>query len=178
MGGSQALTVSVFGTIKRRGDLQLLTEILDSSERPLLPNFELDFQPKFDYEIRKLQEPTPTRVDFYIPCRSGNVAIECKLWETELGPCSRVASGKCDGNYAQHIGARSGERCNLTKRGVAYCRHIPRLFRWSATIDHCPCPSSEGDQAATSSDLDNRHDGHQAWMAVASGVGSIPCSST
>lgn len=120
MGSSQALAVSVFGTMMRHGDLQLLTEVIDDTGRLLVDDFMLDGQPEFEYEIIKLIEPTPTRVDFYLPCPSGNVAIECKLWETELGPGSQVATEKCDGNYAQHVGERSRERCCLTEKGVAY----------------------------------------------------------
>lgn len=132
MASSQALAVSVFGTMLKRGDLLLLADIPDENGQPLLPDFVLAGEPVFDYQVTTLNEPTPTSVDLFLPGRDGHVAIECKLMEREVGSCSRV-SKFCDGDYVP------GE-CWLTRRGVAYWRHIPKLFVWDAHRAQRPCP--------------------------------------
>ena len=101
MGSSQALAVSVFGTMMCRNDLQLLTKVLDNNGHPLLPGFVLEGQPEhpFDYWVTALNEPRPTQVDLFLHYQKGKVAIECKFWESESGPCSQV-SDECNGNYS------------------------------------------------------------------------------
>ncbi len=139
MFSSQALTVSVFSAIMRRKDLHLLNNVRDDEGEPLL-RFELDGKPVFDYPVKTLNEPTPTRVDFFIPGKNGNIAIECKLAEREVGACSQVRKGKCNGGYAEQLGRKPGERCYLTERGVQYWKHIPRLFSWQKEVEYSPCP--------------------------------------
>lgn len=139
MASSQALTISVFGTIMQRDDLYLLNSIRDDNGEPLL-HFELKGKPEFDYKVNYLNEPTPTQVDFFIPSIEGNIAIECKLAENEFGPCSQVTNGKCDGNYSEKPELDYGERCYLSKIGVDYWKHIPHLFRWKNNADYSPCP--------------------------------------
>jgi hypothetical protein len=140
MGSSQALAVSVFGTMIKRGDLPLLAQVSDEHGQPLLPRFELAGQPEFDYSVITLNEPRPTRVDLFLPGQRGQVAIECKLWEPELTPCSQVATHRCNGNYVHQAGRTPGQRCALTERGIAYWHYIPQLFHWPADQDHFPCP--------------------------------------
>jgi hypothetical protein len=140
MGSSQALAVSVFGTVLKRGDLLLLAQIPDEHGRSLLPGFELAGQPEFDYSVTTLNESRPTQVDLFLPGQRGHVAVECKLWERELTPCSQVASRQCNGDYAPQAGRAPGQRCALTEKGIAYWRYIPQLFKWPADQDHFPCP--------------------------------------
>ncbi len=140
MGSSQALAVSVFGTVLKRGDLVLLAQVPDEGGRPLLLGFELADQPEFDYRVTSLNEPRPTQVDLFLPGRQGHVAVECKLWERELAPCSQVATHQCNGNYVFQAGQTPGQRCALTEKGIAYWNYIPQLFRWPADRDHVPCP--------------------------------------
>lgn len=132
MTSSQALAVSVFGTVLRRGDLSLLANLPDESKRPLVPGFLLAGQPVFDYPISTLNERTPTSVDLFLSAKGGHVAIECKLMEREVGSCSRVPRF-CDGNYVP-------SECWLTRRGMAYWQHIPKLFAWDAQWLQAPCP--------------------------------------
>lgn len=132
MASSQALAVSVFGTMLKRGDLLLLADMPDENGQPLLLDSVLAGEPCFDYQVTTLNEPTPTSVDLFLPGRNGHVAIECKLMEREVGPCSRVPKF-CDGDYVP------GE-CWLTQRGVAYWKHIPKLFIWDAHRPQHPCP--------------------------------------
>ena len=143
MGSSQALAVSVFGTIMKRGDLGLLAEICEDDGSPLLLNLDREGHPEFDYPISALNEPTPTSIDIFLPGRMRNVALECKLWEDKLGPCSQVDRKKCNGNYEKQKGRKQDERCYLTGRGVEYWNYIPQLFRWRADVDHFPCPILE-----------------------------------
>ena len=140
MGSSQALAVSVFGIIKKRDNLWLLTEVIDDNGYPLLPGFIPDGEPEFDYKVPTLNEPSQTQVDFFMPGRNGNVAIECKLWEPRLGTCSQVSKKKCNGNYAEQSGRKHGERCYLTEKGITYWDYIPGLFKWRADKDHTTCP--------------------------------------
>jgi len=141
MGSSQALAVSVFGTMMCRNDLQLLTKVLDNNGHPLLLGFVLEGQPEhpFDYRVTALNEPRPTQVDLFLPCQKGNVAVECKFWESELEPCSQVAK-ECNGNYSAQPGRTPGQRCALTEKRIAYWNYIPRLFHWRADVDYKPCP--------------------------------------
>jgi hypothetical protein len=140
MGSSQALAVSVFGTVLKRGDLLLLAQIPDEHGRSLLPGFELAGQPEFDYSVTTLNESRPTQVDLFLPGQRGHVAVECKLWERELTPCSQVASHQCNGGYAHQAGWAPGQRCALTEKGILYWHYIPQLFKWPADQDHFPCP--------------------------------------
>lgn len=140
MGSSQALAVSVFGTMIKRDGLSLLNEVPDEHNHPLLPGFTLADQPEFDYQVTTLNEPRPTQVDLFLPGQRGHVAVECKLWERELSPCSQVATYQCNGNYASQPGCAPGQRCALTEKGIAYWHYIPQLFRWRADLDHFPCP--------------------------------------
>lgn len=140
MGSSQALAVSVFGTMIRHDDLMLLTEVPDDDGRPLLPNFVAAGDPEFDYRVMVLDEPRPTQVDLFLPGRNGHVAIECKFWERELSPCSQVTTHQCTGDYAPQPGRAPGQRCALTEKGIAYWHYIPQLFHWRNDLDHQPCP--------------------------------------
>jgi hypothetical protein len=140
MGSSQALAVSVLGTMMKRDDLPLLAEIPDEHSRPLLPGFVLADQPEFDYRVTTLNERRPTQVDLFLPGQNGHMAIECKLWERELGPCSQVATHQCNGDYAPQPGRAPGQRCALAEKGIAYWHYIPQLFQWRADLDHVPCP--------------------------------------
>lgn len=132
MASSQALAVSVLGTMLKRGDLLLLAELPDETGQPLLPGFTLAGEPVFDYRVTTLNERTRTSVDLFLPGQNGHVAIECKLMEREIGACSRVPRF-CNGEHVP------GE-CWLTQRGVAYWKHIPKLFQWDAHRPQRPCP--------------------------------------
>jgi hypothetical protein len=140
MGSSQALALSVFGTMMKRDGLSLLNEVPGEHGRSLFPGFVPAGQPEFDYRVTTLNEPRPTQVDLFLPGQRGHVAVECKLWERELSPCSQVASYQCNGDYASQPGRASRQRCVLTEKGIAYWDYIPRLFHWRADLDHRPCP--------------------------------------
>ncbi|MBN1936954.1 MAG: hypothetical protein JW934_20000 [Anaerolineae bacterium] len=132
MTSSQALAVSVFGTLLKRQDLQLLAQILDKDGHILLDGFEPAGKPVFDLALGTLNERTPTSIDLFWPGKDGHVAIECKLMEREIGTCSRVPRF-CDGKYVPG-------KCWLTQRGMTYWQHIPRVLTWDTQKAQSPCP--------------------------------------
>jgi hypothetical protein len=141
MGSSQAMAVSVFGTMMKRGGLSLLNEVPDEHGLPLLPGFVLAGQLEFDYRVTTLNElRRPTQVDLFLPGQHGHVAVECKLWERELSPCSQVTTHQCNGDYTPQPGRAQGQRCTLTEKGISYWGYIPQLFHWRPDLDHFPCP--------------------------------------
>ena len=142
MSSSQALALSIFGTIIKRSGASTLAALPDERGALLLPDFAPAGEPLFDYPVTYLGEPRPTQVDFYLPGKWGNVAIECKLGESEWGACSQVPV-RCDGNYAVEAGPKRGQRCTLSARGVQYWQYLPRLFLWQADVDYRPCPIRE-----------------------------------
>ncbi len=153
MTSSQALAQSVFGNLKVYGRLDYLNEITDELGKPLLvsgtvspDNFIMEKNVDF------LGEPRPTSLDCFI---SGDhqVAIECKLSESEIGPCSRPRLRKrdsnyetdfCIGSYTRQRGRK--ERCSLTEIGVRYWKYIPQLFGWANDIDYEFCPLNKNYQ--------------------------------
>ena len=104
-----------------------------------MPGFVPADEPEFDYKVTTLHEPRPTQVDLFLPGQHGHVAVECKLWEDRLSPCSQVPN-KCNGSYASQPGRAPGQRCALTKKKIAYWQYIPQLFTWRADEDYSTCP--------------------------------------
>jgi len=143
MGSSQALAVSILGTMLKRGNLELLAQVPDDQGQPLLAGFVLAGPPQFEYTVSALHERKRTQVDLFLPGQQGHVAIECKFWEQQLAPCAQVAARRCNGHYAPQPGRAPGQRCALTERKVAYWTYIPQLFRWRADEDYVPCPLQE-----------------------------------
>lgn len=143
MKSSQALAQSVFGNLIALRRLNALAGLRADEGKVAF----FDSPPPaaivhLDSPIDHLGEPTSTSVDVVIdgPPR---VAIECKLTESEVGPCSRPklpSSNRkyCNGTYARQKGR--DERCSLSAGGVRYWEFVPQLFDWSTGRDHKPCP--------------------------------------
>jgi len=151
MSSSQAIAQSILGNLKIYGRLHYLSELSDDAGLPLMgkatpskDNFQMEYtvQVSFDY----LKEPRPTNLDGFV---SGDyqVAIECKLLEDKVGPCSRpkirekdknYETDYCNGTYTYQNDRK--ERCSLTNIGVAYWKYIPDLFKWNSGVNHIPCP--------------------------------------
>ena len=132
--------------MRASGDLDCLGQLRDvdgvsffGPEKITSGNFHMEF------EVNYLGEPRPTSLDAFIT-GDYQVAIECKLTESVVGPCSRpllnasADSQYCDGRYAKQRGRT--ERCALTEIGVHYWKHIPELFSWNAQRDISPCPGN------------------------------------
>jgi hypothetical protein len=153
MSSSQALAQSILGNLKLYDQLHLLNDLNDDFGEPLFgPTKIATANFKMEQSIDFLGEPRRTSVDAFI---SGDyqVAIECKLTESEVGPCSRplltqknsnYKTDFCDGTYTRQRGRQ--ERCTLTEIGVLYWKYIPSLFTWQSDIDLKPCPVNKNYQ--------------------------------
>jgi len=133
--------------------LHILSELKDDEGLDLFGkaqitsgNFEMEY--KVDY----LGEPRPTSLDGYV---SGDyqIAIECKLSEIKVGPCSRPGlkptdssyeSESCDGNFT--IKPPRTARCPLIQRKILYWQYVPSLFKWKNNSDNIPCPLNKNYQ--------------------------------
>ena len=153
MSSSQALAQSIFVNFKLYEQLILLNDLNDDLGEPLFGPADITVGNfKMEYSIDYLGEPRRTSVDAFI---SGDyqVAIECKLTESEVGSCSRPRLRNtdsnydkdfCDGTYTYQNGR--DKRCSLTKRKILYWKYIPRLFNWRSDIDLKPCPVNKNYQ--------------------------------
>jgi len=139
MTSSQALTQSVFGNLKVLKRLDVLADINGDDGKPFfLRNFDSEENCKLEYVVRYLGEHRSTNVDVFFD-GSYRVAVECKLTENEIGPCSAGRQKKdCDGQYKAGVG--ESERCFKTSSGAKYWQYIPQVFNWSADVDYNPCP--------------------------------------
>lgn len=153
MTSSQALAQSVFGNLQVYDRLSYLNEIIEESGEPLFGSVAIN-PDNFIMEksVDILNEPRPTSLDCFI---SGDyqVAVECKLSESEIGSCSRPRLRKrdsnyetdfCNGSYTRQRGRK--ERCSLTEIGVQYWEYIPQIFKWPNDIDYDVCPLNKNYQ--------------------------------
>ena len=139
MSSSQALTLSVFGNLKVLNRLDLLAGINGDDGTSIFFQGGASLSDcHLEYRVNVLGESRSTSVDVFIK-DSHCVAIECKLMEREIGPCS---SGKykkgCDGRYG--VGDGKPYKCYKTYRDVKYWKYIPRIFNWSDDKKYDPCP--------------------------------------
>jgi len=143
MSSSQALALSFFGNLVIYSQLDWLRDLRDNDGKAIFGTADLSASNfSMEHEVGTLNEPRPTSLDFYISGRY-RVAIECKLTEIEMGPCSRPRLKKdspeyCDGSYS--VQGRRKSRCALTEIGVRYWDYVPALFKWSADRDYDVCP--------------------------------------
>lgn len=149
MRSSQALTQSIFGTLKALGKLQLLARISTEEGDPAFfedPPLATDCHLELACKTLGERIGRETKSDVLFRCRR-SVSVECKFTEDAFTPCSQTAIKSsaanyerdfCDGGYRYQRGRT--ERCSLTAKGILYWAKIPALFRWSANVDHSPCP--------------------------------------
>jgi len=139
MSSSQALTLSVFGNLILYDRLEILAGITGDDDKPLFTPIRSNTSDwQIEYSVNYLREPRPTSVDVFIE-NSPRVAIECKLMEKEIGPCSSGRDKKeCDGKYEVEYGKQYP--CYKTSREITYWKYIPHLFNWSDDKDYNPCP--------------------------------------
>jgi hypothetical protein len=147
MTSSQALAQSVFGNLKIYDHLEILNELTDEKGEPLFMNVNFGARNiSMEHHVDFLREPRSTSIDLFV-AGDHQVAIECKLSESEVGSCSRPRLTKrdsnfgndyCDGTFTYQRDRR--ERCTLTNIGVLYWDFIPSIFHWKNDTDHNPCP--------------------------------------
>lgn len=150
---SQALAVSVFGTLAVHPSCQLL---VDEMARVLF-----GWVPKKkdgEWQIRLevvlpadlLREPRPTQLDVLLQNKTSAMALECKFTERG-GLCSQtqpLSSGKhkgliqCDGYYRKQQNPVNDKwsRCALSAKKIRYWTYIPKYFDLANDTDHKPCP--------------------------------------
>lgn len=149
MSSSQALALSLFGNLVVYGQLDWLQDLKDDDGKAVFGTADLSaYNFSMEHEIGMLNEPRPTSLDVFLSGRY-RVALECKLSETEVGPCSRPRLKKdsteyCDGSYSIQGGRKS--RCALTEVGVRYWDYVPKLFKWSVDKDYAKCPLKDNYQ--------------------------------
>jgi len=138
MTSTQALTQSVFGSLKAYDSVHSLSGLLDDQGFPLFDTAELSAgNLSMEHQLTFLNDPVPASIDVFIP-GSYQIAVECTLTEQDVGNCSSVGRHFCDGSYVPQMGRR--ERCYFTSTGVRYWEYLPRLFSWASDVDHKPCP--------------------------------------
>jgi len=147
MKSSQALVWSVFANLAASDRLHLLAGLSDDRGRPLFPGAGRAAL-RLEASVDCLGEPTPTSLDALFEVGGYRIALEGKLTEIDVGTCSRPSlrpgtdasyeRDHCDGSYSHQRNRVT--RCSLAEVGVAYWRHVPTLFRWSAETDQDPCP--------------------------------------
>ena len=150
---SQALAVSVFGTLAVHPERQALVD------EGLCQMFGWSSQSNDEWQVELekrlpgslLREPRPTQVDVLIQNRTSVVLLECTFTEIGGGACSQtrpLSSGEhegiiqCDGNYRQQTNPVNEKtaRCALSAKGIRYWKYIPRYFELDADVDREPCP--------------------------------------
>lgn len=148
MSSSQALAQSVFGNLIILDKLAWLKGLIGDDGTPIFIRAQDNLvAPEMEKIVLYLGETSrKTNIDLFFG-GSYQVAVECKLTEPEVGPCSRPRMKRneanydnefCDGTYAKQRGRIEG--CSLTQIGVKYWHHVPHFFRWDPLIDHDPCP--------------------------------------
>jgi hypothetical protein len=149
---SQALAVSVFGTLAMHPSKQALIDDIFLAKFGWEPSKGDEWQVGLEVNVRKelLGEPRPTQVDVLFRNKASVVALECKFTESG-GCCSQTQpqpSGKhkgkiqCDGNYRKQVNPVNGkmDRCALSAKGIRYWRYVPKYFDWANDRDYEPCP--------------------------------------
>jgi hypothetical protein len=156
MTSSQALAQSVFGNIKVLRKLGCLSGLLGDDGNPLFITGKVaEDSLEMEKSILYLGETSrKTKIDVFIG-GAHQVAVECKLTEPEVGPCSRPKLRRdapnyydefCDGRYVRQL--NRNERCSLTHIGLKYWELIPSFFNWDCRVDNDPCPLNRTYQLA------------------------------
>jgi hypothetical protein len=152
---SQALAVSVFGTLAVHPEREVLVETMLRFAFGWDPTGEngwrVDLEKTMDRSL--LGEWQPTQIDVLLSSETSAVALECKFTEAGGGTCSQVkpkppSSGvhkglrQCDGTYREQRNPANNKtaRCALSAKGVRYWTHIPTYLDVAADQDHVPCP--------------------------------------
>ncbi len=150
---SQALAVSVFGTIAVHPSRQAL---IDETLRLMFgwdPQGDNGWRVELERELPRslLGERRPTQVDVLLQNRTSVVVLECKFTESGGGSCSQTkprSSGEhegiiqCDGSYKEQTNPVNNKtaRCALSAKRIRYWKHIPKYLDLDRDKDYEPCP--------------------------------------
>lgn len=147
MTSSQALTVSVFGTLVQNGDLDLITGLKCDDGEPLLSIWVSPKLTRFEYPVVNLETGRrKTQIDFFISGGRSRIAIECKLMEDKIGDCSESKDGKESKAFRQLPGCDACHRVRLN--GARYWELLPQISDIKLEGPWCYCPLKEPYQIA------------------------------
>ena len=151
MRSSQALTQSVFGTLKVLDKLHLLTNVMadDDGDFAFFTDARSPSECHLEHPCTSLGElpDRETKSDVFFG-GAHEVSVECKLAEDAFGPCSQPTilptapnydRDLCDGTYTQQRSRR--ERCSLTERESSTGNGFLRCLSgtWKLINRHAPC---------------------------------------
>lgn len=123
---SQALAVSVIGTIVQRTGPSLLSELRCDDSLPLVPD-KHDFQlVGFEYAPTWLElGKRKSQIDAFIESPGWRLAIECKFTEPDIGHCQMSKDGEPQSAYKDLSGY---DFCHRVKfNGATYWCHWPEI---------------------------------------------------
>lgn len=144
MTSSQALAVSVIGTIVQRGDLELLCAFICDDLLPLVfKETVLEFD-SFEYVPRHLEKgKRKSQVDVYIRSPGFRLSIECKLTEKDTGQCRMSKEGEQRDAYSEFSGFTFCDRVRYN--GARYWDYWPKISdqpRPETCTEECPLHST------------------------------------
>lgn len=151
---SQALAISVFGTLKTAAQAErdrILAAIARKVGVPGDGPWAIDLEWCDPDNVMK--EKRKTQVDAIARSPHAQVLFECKFTEPDGGPCSQKdplqrgahkGTIQCNGNYEPQGNTANGRhaRCALTGKSIRYWEVIPDVFRYEAGVSYIPCPFS------------------------------------
>jgi hypothetical protein len=149
---SQALAISLFGTIKvaARGERDAVLaavarEVGVPSEGPW------DVELEWTDDNNTMRERRKTQVDALATSPSAQILFECKFTEADGGACSQkdpIKKGphkgvvQCNGNFEPQTNPLDGRgtKCILAAKGIRYWEIVPEVFTYDADACYRPCP--------------------------------------
>lgn len=151
---SQALAVSVFGTIRQLASRDLImNEWIKGLNLSVNGPWEISLEKVIDKEL--LNETRPTQIDAVATGTNGIVFFECKFTEPDGGSCSQTQAlqkGRhkgiiqCNGNYERQTNPvnQVSSSCALSGKNIRYWDLVPQVFNINPLVDHIPCPFADG----------------------------------
>lgn len=147
MTSSQALTVSVFGTLIQNQDLKIIAGLECDDGETLLSKGVLPASAIFEHPAVDLEKgKRKTQIDVFISGGSLRIAIECKLMEDKVGSCSESRDGKEADVYGQIPGFATCHRVRLN--GARYWEFLKDISDIEPEGPWCSCPLKDPYQIA------------------------------
>lgn len=137
---SQALALSVLGTLAKRGDLGILGRLCCDDTANLLESDETFWFFCFAFTPWWLEQgKRKSQIDLYLASDTRRIAVECKFTETDIGICDPSGNGTAFSAYSSLPGNKI---CNRVKyNGAKYWRYWPEISNFpfpESCPNHCP----------------------------------------
>ena len=137
---SQALAVSVIGTMIRRGDTDLLAKLECDDLMPLATEDAHFWFASFEYAVWWLEKGRrKTQIDLFAQSPNFRLAVECKLTEREIGQCLKSEEGEREAAYSEIAGYKICPR--VAMNGATYWHYWPDISNQripEVCTDDCP----------------------------------------